>query len=71
MTKAELMKRYAVAKFAVTLARNGGDHQQAALVVQYTMMDMEASYKARARNVSEKEALEVLAMDVEDIEAIA
>jgi hypothetical protein len=70
MTKTALLQRYAAAKFAISLSRLNGDERTAALHTKYALDDIETDFKARARNVSEKEALEVLAMDVEDMEAV-
>lgn len=69
MTKTALLQRYAAAKFAISLSRLGGDERTAALHTKYALEDIETAYKARTRNVSETEALEVLAMDVEDLES--
>lgn len=69
MTKTALLQRYAAAKFAITMARTG-DERTAALTTQYTLMDVESDFKARVRYESEKAALEVLAMYVEDIEGM-
>lgn len=70
MTKTELLQRYAAAKFAISLTRLNGDERTAALHTKYALEDIESAYKQRVRYESEKAALEVLAMDVEDIEGM-
>ena len=65
----ELMARYAAARLAC-YTRKLADERQAVIATQYAVEDMQADFRSRARR-SEKEAIEVLAMDVEDLEAFA
>lgn len=69
MTKQALMTRYAAAKLASYLNKMGGEHE-AKVATQFAVMDAESDFKQRARNCGEAEAMEVLAMDVEDAESV-
>jgi hypothetical protein len=70
MSTADLLKRYHDARL-VCYRTKMGDERQAMLAAQYALADMTGEFSRNSRLFTESYALEVLAIEVEDIEKAA
>lgn len=70
-TKESLLKRLFDARLICYKHNLNSDERSALIAAQFAVDDMNSTYKRYVRDISEKEAMNQLEMEVEDIEKAA